>query len=336
MTSLNNVANEIVFSYKGILAADESPGTMGKRFESVSLTMNNEAETRRIYRNALFDASGLGQYIGGVILHEETLEQCNDDELPIPSVLAQEAIHAGVKVDKGAKPLCLHNTVDKVTHGLDGLEERCERFRMLGARFTKWRAVLTVDTNCYALRENARVLARFAAISQANDMVPIVEPEVLMDGDHDIEKSRKVTRRAIRMTFDELDKAGVDFSGVLLKPNMVLPGYDSTENVSDTAIAHKTVSALMDSVPASVPGVVFLSGGQTPEQSTSRLSAINAVGSICPWRLSFSFGRALQAPSLKAFSVGDFEGVAVQLLKRAKLNSVATSATYTAAMELDN
>ena len=331
---LQKTAQAIVADGKGILAADESGGTIKKRFDSIGVESNEEA--RRAYRDLLFTTEGAEEYIGGVILFDETLRQSSADGTPFPKLLESKGIVPGIKVDTGAKPLALAEG-ETVTEGLDGLRERLNEYRELGARFAKWRAVITIGKDIpseYCIWANAHALARYAALCQEAGIVPIVEPEVLMDGDHTIERSFEVTSRTLHAVFTELRDQRVQPEGILLKPNMVLPGYECSQQASDEEIAHETVRCFRRHVPAAVPGIVFLSGGQSEEEATSRLNAMNALGQH-PWKLSFSYGRALQAAALKAWGGKEENVEAAQraYYHRAKMNSAAQTGTYAPDME---
>ena len=331
---LQKTAQAIVADGKGILAADESDGTIKKRFDSIGVESNEEA--RRAYRDLLFTTEGAEEYIGGVILFDETLRQSSADGTPFPKLLESKGIVPGIKVDTGAKPLALAEG-ETVTEGLDGLRERLNEYRELGARFAKWRAVITIGKDIpseYCIWTNAHALARYAALCQEAGIVPIVEPEVLMDGDHTIERSFEVTSRTLHAVFTELRDQRVQPEGILLKPNMVLPGYECPQQASDEEIARETVRCFRRHVPAAVPGVVFLSGGQSEEEATSRLNAMNEIGPH-PWKLSFSYGRALQAAALKAWGGKEENVEAAQraYYHRAKMNSAAQTGTYAPDME---
>jgi fructose-bisphosphate aldolase class I len=331
---LQKTAQAIVADGKGILAADESGGTIKKRFDSIGVESNEEA--RRAYRDLLFTTEGAEEFIGGVILFDETIRQSSADGIPFPKLLASKGIVPGIKVDTGAKPLALAEG-ETVTEGLDGLRERLNEYRELGARFAKWRAVITIGKDIpseYCIWTNAHALARYAALCQEASIVPIVEPEVLMDGDHTIERSFEVTSRTLHAVFTELRDQRVQPEGILLKPNMVLPGYECPAQATDEEIAHETVRCFLRHVPAAVPGIVFLSGGQSEEEATSRLNAMNAVGPH-PWKLSFSYGRALQAAALKAWGGKEENVEAAQraYYHRAKMNSAAQTGTYAPDME---
>jgi fructose-bisphosphate aldolase, class I len=331
---LEKIAGRIVADGKGILAADESTGTIKKRFDSIGV--ESTEETRRAYRELLFTTEGVEEFIGGVILYDETIRQQASDGTPFPELLEAKGIVPGIKVDEGAKPLALAEG-ETVTEGLDGLRERLAEYRELGARFAKWRAVITIGKDIpseYCIWTNAHALARYAALSQEAGLVPIVEPEVLMDGDHTIERSFHVTSQTLHAVFTELRDQRVHPEGILLKPNMVLPGYESSEQVSDEEIADQTVRCFRRHVPAAVPGIVFLSGGQSEEEATRRLNAINAMGSH-PWKVSFSYGRALQAAALKAWGGHEENVEAAQraYYHRAKMNSAAQTGTYAPDLE---
>jgi fructose-bisphosphate aldolase, class I len=331
---LNETAAAIVAEGKGILAADESDGTIKKRFDSIGV--ESTEENRRGYRDLLFTTDGVEEYISGVILFDETIRQSSADGTPFPKLLESKGIIPGIKVDKGANPLALAEG-ETVTEGLDGLRARLEEYRELGARFTKWRAVITIGKGIpseYCLWTNAHALARYAALSQEAGLVPIVEPEVLMDGDHSIERSFEVTSRTLHAVFTELRDQRVHPEGMLLKPNMVLSGYDNPDQASHEEVAAETIRCFKRHVPAAVPGVVFLSGGQSDEDATANLNAMNQLGPH-PWQLSFSYGRALQAPALKAWGGKEENVEAAQraYYHRAKMNSAARTGMYAPEME---
>jgi fructose-bisphosphate aldolase, class I len=331
---LQETARAIVAEGKGILAADESDSTIKKRFDSIGV--ESTEENRRAYRDLLFTTEGVEEYISGVILFDETIRQKSADGTPFPELLASKGIIPGIKVDKGAKPLALAEG-ETITEGLDGLRERLAEYRELGARFAKWRAVISIGKSIpseYCIWTNAHALARYAALSEEAGLVPIVEPEVLMDGDHTIERSFEVTSRTLHAVFTELRDQRVQPEGMLLKPNMVLSGYDSPEQASDEQAAHETLRCFRRHVPAAVPGIVFLSGGQSDEQATARLNAMNAIGPH-PWQLSFSYGRALQAPALKAWrgNAENVEAAQRAYYHRAKMNSAARTGMYAPEME---
>jgi fructose-bisphosphate aldolase, class I len=333
-TSLEETAQALVAPGKGILAADESSGTIKKRFDSIGV--ESTEDTRRAYRDLLFTTEGAEEFISGVILYDETIRQSSDDGTPFPKLLESKAIIPGIKVDTGAKDLA-NAPGEKVTEGLDGLRERLAEYHELGARFTKWRAVITIGPGIpseYCVWANAHALARFGALSQEAGLVPIIEPEVLMDGDHSIERSFDATARTLHAVFTELRDQRVHFEQMLLKPNMVLSGYDAREQASDDEIGEQTLRCFYRHVPAAVPGIVFLSGGQSDEDATARLSTMNALGPH-PWQLSFSYGRALQAPALKAWGgkAENVEPAQQAFYRRARLNGAARSGSYTPAME---
>ena len=326
---LQEIARAIVADGKGILAADESSGTIKKRFDSIGV--ESTEETRRAYRELLFTTEGAEEYISGVILYDETIRQKASDGTPFSRLLQSKGIIPGIKVDTGAKPLA-HAEGETVTEGLDGLRERLAEYHELGARFAKWRAVISIGEEIpseYCIWVNAHALARYAALAQEAGLVPIVEPEVLMDGEHTIDRSFEVTSRTLHAVFTELRDQRVQPEGILLKPNMVLPGYESSSQVPDDEIANETVRCFLRHVPAAVPGVVFLSGGQSEEEATRRLNAMNAIGPH-PWKLSFSYGRALQATALKAWQGKEENVEAAQqgYYHRAKMNGAATTGTY--------
>jgi fructose-bisphosphate aldolase class I len=334
MSVLHETARELVADGKGILAADESSGTIAKRFDSIGL--ESTEENRRAYRELLFATPGAEEYVSGVILFDETIRQRAADGTPFPELLASKGVIPGIKVDTGAKPLALTEG-ETVTEGLDGLRERLEEYRRLGARFTKWRATFFIGPDRpseYAVWTNAHALARYAALCQEAGLVPIVEPEVLMDGEHSIEQSARATGRVLQAVYTELHDQRVDFRGTLLKPNMILSGYAAGNRASIDEVAVATLDVLYRHVPAAVPGLVFLSGGQSDEDATAHLNAMNAKGPH-PWQLSFSYGRALQAPALKAWA-GRVENVpAAQraYYHRAKMNAAARTGSYAPEME---
>jgi fructose-bisphosphate aldolase class I len=329
-------ARALVAGGKGILAADESTGTIEKRFKSVGAACTEE--NRRTYRELLFTTPGLGEFISGVILYDETIRQKSASGTPLVEVLHHQGIIPGIKVDKGAKALAGFPG-EKITEGLDDLRERLVEYRELDARFTKWRAVITIGAlipSDTCLRANAHALARSAALSQEAGLVPIVEPEVLMDGDHNIGRHVEVTQRTLRIVFDALAEHRVRLEAMLLKPNMVLSGNDCPQQVSVAEAAEATLRCMSRTVPAAVPGLVFLSGGQSDVRATEHLNAMNS-GSAAPWDLSFSFGRALQAPALKGWA-GKSENIAAAqkaLLHRARCNGAARFGKHSATMETE-
>ena len=334
MSDLRQTASDLVAPGKGILAADESSGTIKKRFDSIGV--DSTEETRRQYRELLFTTPGLGQQISGVILFDETIRQSAADGSTFVDVLVKEGIIPGIKVDTGAKPLAAFPG-ETVTEGLDGLRERLAEYRELGARFAKWRATIIIGNGSptpAAMKANAHAMARYAALCQEAGVVPIVEPEILMDGDHDLDACEAATAATLRVLFLELGDARVDLAGSLLKVNMIVPGSRAPVQESDDRIAEATIRCLVATVPEQVPGVVFLSGGMSDENATSRLNRMNQLGGF-PWQLSFSYGRALQAPSLKAW-LGDPSNVpAAQaaLAHRAKMNGLARTGAYDPGME---
>ena len=334
MSDLRQTASDLVAPGKGILAADESSGTIKKRFDSIGV--DSTEETRRQYRELLFTTPGLGQQISGVILFDETIRQSAADGSTFVDVLVKEGIIPGIKVDTGAKPLAAFPG-ETVTEGLDGLRERLAEYRELGARFAKWRATIIIGDGSptpAAMKANAHAMARYAALCQEAGVVPIVEPEILMDGDHDLDACEAATAATLRVLFLELGDARVDLAGSLLKVNMIVPGSRARVQESDDRIAEATIRCLVATVPEQVPGVVFLSGGMSDEHATSRLNRMNQLGGF-PWQLSFSYGRALQAPSLKAW-LGDPSNVpAAQaaLAHRAKMNGLARTGAYDPGME---
>jgi len=334
MSDLEATARAIVAEGKGILAADESTSTIKKRFDSISV--ESTEENRRAYRELLFTTEGAEEFISGVILYDETIRQSSSDGTPFPKLLASKGIIPGIKVDEGAKPLALADG-ETITEGLDGLRERLAEYRGLGARFAKWRATYSIAADKpseYCVWTNAHALARYAALCQEAGLVPIVEPEVLMDGEHTIEQSAKASGRALQAVYVELHDQRVDYRGTLLKANMVLSGYDAPKRASVEEVAEASLEVYYRHVPAAVPGIVFLSGGQSDEDATAHLNAMNKRGPH-PWQLSFSYGRALQAPALKAWR-GKPESVEAgqrAYYHRAKMNSAARSGLYSPELE---
>jgi fructose-bisphosphate aldolase class I len=332
---LHRTAEALVAPGKGILAADESGGTIKKRFDAIGV--ESTEETRRAYRDLLFTAKGAEEWISGVILYDETIRQASADGTPFPELLEHKGIIPGIKVDMGAKPLA-GATGETITEGLDGLRARFEEYRALGARFAKWRGVYSIGDgrpSSYAVWTNAHALARYAALAQEAGLVPIVEPEVLMDGSHTIEEAYRATSRVQHAVFTELRDQRVALERMLLKPNMVLSGYDCPVQADVTEVAEQTLRCLRHNVPAAVPGIVFLSGGQSDEAATEHLNAINALRPQ-PWELSFSYGRALQAPAQKAWR-GLSENVPAAkeaYLHRARMNGLARAGRWTHELEL--
>ena len=335
VNELNGIAKRMVARGKGLLAADESTGTIKKRFDAIGVP--NTAENRRDYRELLFrTAPALRDHIGGVILYDETIRQNAKDGTPLVKLIEDAGAVPGIKVDAGAKPLagCPGETI---TEGLDGLRERFAEYRALGARFAKWRAVIDIGKEIpsyNAVNANAQALARYAALAQEAGIVPIVEPEVLMDGDHDIAACERVTTWVLKEVFQQLFYAGVVLEGMVLKPNMILPGMTCARQNSVDEVAHATVRVLKDCVPASVAGIAFLSGGQSDEVATAHLSAMNAMGAL-PWPLTFSYGRALQHAPQKAWAGKPQNVAAAQkaFAHRALMNSLATMGKWTEADE---
>ena len=331
------VAESIVAPGKGILAADESDGTIKRRFDSIGV--ESTCENRRDYREALFRTAGASEFISGVILFDETIRQRGADGTPLVDVLTSQGIIPGIKVDKSTKPLAGADG-EVITEGLDGLRDRLAEYAGLGAKFTKWRAVITIGEGIpsrYCIEANAHALARFAALSQEAGLVPIVEPEVLMDGGHTIDACYHATTAALREVYYQLGIHRVALEGTLLKPNMVLSGKDACERADAEQVAEMTIACFKKSVPAAVHGIVFLSGGQTDDEATVNLDAINrhAASAGAPWELSFSYGRGLQAAPLKAWG-GRSENIpAAQAAyyHRAKVTSAARQGEYTPEME---
>lgn len=332
--SLHTTAERLVAPGKGLLAADESLPTITERLARIGVA--STAQVRRRYRELLITAPGLSEHVSGVILADESIRQHTTVGVPFPRALADAGIIPGITVDAGTRPLAGFPD-ELVTEGLDGLRERLAEYRAMGARFAKWRAVLRIGsgrptTGC--LEANAHALARYAALCQEAGLVPIVEPEVLMDGTHSIDTCASVTARVLHAVYGQLERQRVAPGDTLLKPTMVLPGADSGERVDDAEVAARTVAVLRAAVPAAVPGIVFLSGGQSPEQATARLDALNRLAPQ-PWQLSFSYGRALQAPVLDAWhGLAENESAAQEaLLRRAWLNGAARHGRYRSAME---
>ncbi|HEU4376469.1 MAG TPA: class I fructose-bisphosphate aldolase [Telluria sp.] len=332
---LQLVARAIVAGQKGVLAADESGPTIKKRFDAVKV--DSTEETRRRYREILFTTEGIESAIGGVILYDETIRQATRDGTPFAALLSSRGIHPGIKVDQGAKALALYPG-EKVTAGLDGLRERLADYRQLGAKFAKWRAVIEIDErdipSRYAIQANAHALARYAALCQEADLVPIVEPEVLMDGAHDIARCEAVTAQVLEAVFAQLNAHRIVLEGMLLKPNMVIAGMQCAQQAGVREVAAATLRCLKRHVPAAVPGIVFLSGGQSAEDATDHLNEMNTMGPH-PWQVSFSYGRALQAPVLAVWQGQESKVAAAQqaFAKRCRLNGLARSGKYARTME---
>ena len=334
LTELNRVANAMVAKGKGILAADESSGTIKKRFDAIKL--ESTEEHRRTYREMLFTAPGAAEAVSGAILYDETIRQKTRDGTPFPQYLARRGIVPGIKVDLGAKPLAGFPG-ETITEGLDGLRERLIEYRGLGARFAKWRAVIDIAAGiptAFAIQANAHALARYAALCQENDIVPIVEPEVLMDGGHSLERCSEVTEQVLTDVFARLFDHRVALEGMVLKPNMVISGKKAGERASPEKVAEATVRVLKRHVPAAVPGIAFLSGGQSPTEATLHLSLMNRMGPL-PWSLTFSYGRALQDTALKAWGgiAANFAAGQKEFARRAHLNGAATTGRYAPEME---
>ena len=332
--ALSDIAKTLVAPGKGILAADESTKTIKKRFDTIGIESN--PENNRIYRQLLFTTQGVEEYISGVILYNETIRQATDEGVPFPKLLAEKGILPGIKVDAGTVDL-VNFPGEKYTEGLDGLRERLTEYAQMGAKFSKWRSVITINGDTPtspAIDISAVNLALYAALSQEAGLVPIVEPEVLMDGTHDIKKSEEVTYQTLKVVFGRLAEYKVDFSGMLLKPNWVHPGKDSGGIVDDGEIAVATLGVFREVVPQELPGIVFLSGGDSPEESTGHLNEMNKSTDL-PWQLSFSFGRALQEPVIKAWAgkAENIKNAQNEFLKWAKLNSLARSGKYENSME---
>ncbi|HZX22996.1 MAG TPA: class I fructose-bisphosphate aldolase [Woeseiaceae bacterium] len=332
LDGLNKIARAMVAPGKGILAADESHPTIRKRFEPIGV--ENTGENRRSYREMLFTAPGIEQWIGGVILFDETLRQKDASGVPFPELLAGRGIVPGIKVDAGARPLAGFPG-EMVTEGLDGLRPRLEEYRGLGAAFAKWRAVIHIGDGIptpFCIEANAHALARYAALCQEADLVPIVEPEVLMDGDHDIDQCFDATEATLREVFYQLAQQGVDLEGMVLKPNMVVSGSEASDRAGPETVAEMTLTCFLQTVPAAVPGIAFLSGGQSDEEATLNLDAINRLaGDVgAPWRLTFSFGRALQSAPQQAWrgQPANVERAQQAFLERARTTAEASSGAY--------
>ncbi|SFF29709.1 fructose-bisphosphate aldolase, class I [Fontimonas thermophila] len=329
---LIQTAQAMVAEGRGILAADESTGTIEKRFRSIGV--ENTEPNRRAYRDMLFTTPGFEQYTSGVILFEETLFQSALDGTPFPKLLADKGVIPGIKVDKGTKPLA-GSPNELITEGLDGLRERLVKYKEAGARFAKWRAVITIGDGIptdYCIHTNAHALARYAALCQEADIVPIVEPEVLMDADNTIEVCEAVTGRTLEAVFDELRRQRILLEGMVLKPNMVVSGKKCPVQADRRTVAEATLRTLKRYVPAAVPGIAFLSGGQSDEDATAHLDLMNKMGPL-PWRLTFSYGRALQAAALKAWGGHNVEAGRKAHLHRARMNGLAAAGKWDPALE---
>ena len=333
-SELARIAGAMVAKGKGILAADESTGTIKKRFDSIRL--DSTEEHRRTYRELLFTAPAAAESVSAVIFYDETLRQKTKDGTPFPQYLTRQGIVPGIKVDTGAKPLAGFPG-ETITEGLDGLRERLIEYHGLGARFAKWRAVIDIGAGIptsFAIEANAHALARYAALCQENDLVPIVEPEVLMDGDHSIDRCAEVTERVLERVFHQLFEHRILLEGMVLKPNMVISGKKAANRAPPQTVAEATVRVLKRHVPPAVPGIAFLSGGQSPAEATLHLSLINQLGPL-PWSITFSYGRALQDEALKAWggAAANFGAGQKEFLRRAKLTSLATTGRYASDME---
>ena len=334
MSELNNIALKIIGNGKGILAADESTGTMSKRLENVNIV--SSAESRLTFRETLFTSDSMKTCIGGVILYDETIKQTGSNGKKIPELISNASSVPGIKVDTGAKILA-NSPDEKITEGLDGLRERLKEYYKLGARFTKWRAVYIISKDCpskLSIISNAHALARYAALAQESGMVPIVEPEVLMDGNHTAEDCLKKTSEVIKKCYDELILNKVELKGTILKPNMILPGNNSKEKISSEEIAKLTLKCLKETVPTEVPGIAFLSGGQTETEATENLNSINKHNTT-NFIMTYSYGRALQQSALKFWSKNpkDIKGTQATFNHRAKMCSLATQGKWSQDIE---
>jgi fructose-bisphosphate aldolase class I len=334
LSELESTARAMAAKGKGILAADESSGTIKKRFDSIKLESTEEA--RRTYREMLFTTPGMSDYISGVILYDETLRQKAKSGTPFAEVLAKQGVVPGIKVDTGAKPLAGFPN-ETITEGLDGLRERLIEYYKLGARFAKWRAVIDIGNGYptqFAIDANAHALARYAALCQEQNIVPIVEPEVLMDGAHDLARCEEVTGVTLASVFQQLHSHRVHLEGIILKPNMVISGKKAANRANAQQVAEATVRCLKRHVPGAVPGIAFLSGGQSSPEATEHLSLMNKLGPL-PWELTFSYGRALQDEALKAWGgkAENFGAGQKAFFRRAKLNGLARSGSYNSKLE---
>ena len=334
MSELNNIALQILGNGKGILAADESTGTMTKRLESVSVP--STPENRLLFRETLFSASGMSNYIGGVILYDETIKQTSSKKNKIPELISSMGSHPGIKVDTGAKVLA-GSPDEKITEGLDGLRDRLIEYKKLGAKFTKWRGVYSISKDYpskLSIQSNAHALARYSALVQECGMVPIVEPEVLMDGDHSAKDCYEKTSEVIKKCFEELILHKVDLKGIILKPNMILAGNKSKDKISNEEIAKMTLKCLKNSVPSEVPGIAFLSGGQSEIEATENLNLINKLNNT-NFIMSYSYGRALQQSALKFWSkdTQNIEGTQKVFNHRAKMNTLAAQGKWSSELE---
>ena len=335
MSDLNKIAKEILSGGKGILAADESNGTMTKRLDDVNVS--STPENRLLFRETLFSSSSMKECIGGVILYDETIKQTSSKKIKIPDLIASIGSHPGIKVDTGAKVLA-GSPNEKITEGLDGLRERLKEYYSLGAKFTKWRGVYNISKEYpsdLSIHSNAHALARYSALVQECNMVPIVEPEVLMDGDHSAKECYEKTSNVIKRCFDELIFNKVDLTGISLKPNMILPGNKSKDKISNEEVAKLTLECLKNSVPSDVPGIAFLSGGQSEIQATENLNLINKLNDT-NFIMSYSYGRALQQSALKFWSknIQDISGTQKVFNHRAKMNTLAAQGKWS--IEIEN
>ncbi len=334
MTELNKIALKIISDGKGILAADESNGTMTKRLEAVNVS--SSPEKRLAFREMLFLSESMGQYIGGVILYDETINQTSSSGELIPDIISKSGVIPGIKVDTGTKTLA-NSDEEKITEGLDGLRERLKKYYKLGARFTKWRGVYIINQNYpskLAMHTNAHALARYSALVQECGMVPIIEPEVLMDGNHSADDCLSKTSEVIKRCFDELILQKIDLTGIILKPNMILPGNNSSDKISKEEISKKTVKCLNDSVPNEIPGIAFLSGGQSEIEATENLNLINKNNNT-KFLMTYSYGRALQQSALKFWSknINDIIGTQKIFNNRAKMCSLAAQGKWSRELE---
>ena len=334
LESLEEIAAYIVEDGKGILAADESNPTCGKRFDSIGV--ESTEDNRRDYREMLFRSEGMKGNIGGVILFDETLRQKAEDGTPLVNIITAQGALPGIKVDKGLKPLD-DSPEETVTQGLDGLNERCGEYEKIGAKFAKWRAVINIGLGIPTedcINQNMEALAKYAKIVQENKMVPIVEPEVLMDGTHSIDQCLEVTSKTLNALFNYLEEHGVNIKGTLLKPSMVISGKDAIEKAGVAEVAEKTLKCLIANVPSDLPGITFLSGGQSDIEATAHLDAMNKIGGF-DWKLSFSYGRALQQPALKTWlgKKENAEAAQAALSHRALMNKKAAQGKWDQSLE---
>lgn len=332
---LQTTAQAMVAPGKGVLAIDESHGTCTKRFEALGVECNEES--RRAYRGLLVTAPGIEEAVSGYIMYDETLRQSTDEGVAFPQVLAGKGMIPGIKVDTGAKDLALHPG-EKVTEGLDGLRDRLAEYFELGARFAKWRSVITIGENmpsAACLMGNAHGLARYAALCQEANIVPMVEPEILIEGDHSIERCYEVSVQAWKVLFEQLEEQGVALDGLILKTSMIIAGKQAAEQSDAETVAEMTIKGLLEAVPENVAGVVFLSGGQSAKDSTVHLDLMNKKGGF-PWPLSFSYGRAIQGPTLEAWAANhdDVDGAQAKLVHRAKMNGLAARGEYDPALDV--